>query len=110
MLRGINRGMTVALVAGLALTALVLQSVSASAAPRRHYNNGNAAAVAAFAAVPGRSRRHPVGGGTSRRRGEQAGHRPALVISPSSYNRRVGLAVRPRGRAESAVGAPRGSP
>ena len=24
---------------------------------------------------------------------EQAGHRPALVISPSSYNRRVGLAV-----------------
>ena len=26
-------------------------------------------------------------------RHEQAGHRPALVISPSSYNRRVGLAV-----------------
>ena len=24
---------------------------------------------------------------------EQAGHRPAVVISPSSYNRRVGLAV-----------------
>ena len=24
---------------------------------------------------------------------EQAGHRPALVISPSSYNRRVGLAL-----------------
>jgi len=24
---------------------------------------------------------------------EQAGHRPALVISPGSYNRRVGLAV-----------------
>lgn len=24
---------------------------------------------------------------------EQAGHRPALVISPSAYNRRVGLAV-----------------
>jgi mRNA interferase MazF len=24
---------------------------------------------------------------------EQAGHRPALVISPTSYNRRVGLAV-----------------
>jgi mRNA interferase MazF len=24
---------------------------------------------------------------------EQAGHRPALVISPSSYNRRVGLAI-----------------
>ena len=24
---------------------------------------------------------------------EQAGHRPALVVSPSSYNRRVGLAV-----------------
>jgi mRNA interferase MazF len=24
---------------------------------------------------------------------EQAGHRPALVISPISYNRRVGLAV-----------------
>lgn len=24
---------------------------------------------------------------------EQAGHRPALVISPRSYNRRVGLAV-----------------
>lgn len=24
---------------------------------------------------------------------EQAGHRPALIISPSSYNRRVGLAV-----------------
>ena len=24
---------------------------------------------------------------------EQEGHRPALVISPSSYNRRVGLAV-----------------
>ena len=24
---------------------------------------------------------------------EQAGHRPALVISPSSYNRRVGMAV-----------------
>lgn len=25
--------------------------------------------------------------------GEQAGHRPALVISPKSYNRRVGLAI-----------------
>ena len=24
---------------------------------------------------------------------EQAGHRPALVVSPSSYNRRVGLAI-----------------
>lgn len=24
---------------------------------------------------------------------EQAGHRPALVVSPSSYNRRVGLAL-----------------
>lgn len=24
---------------------------------------------------------------------EQAGHRPALVISPTSYNRRVGLAI-----------------
>ncbi len=24
---------------------------------------------------------------------EQAGHRPAVVISPSSYNRRVGLAI-----------------
>jgi mRNA interferase MazF len=24
---------------------------------------------------------------------EQAGHRPALVISPNSYNRRVGLAL-----------------
>src|SRR5215475_3612631 len=24
---------------------------------------------------------------------EQAGHRPALVVSPSSYNRRAGLAV-----------------
>ena len=24
---------------------------------------------------------------------EQAGHRPALVVSPRSYNRRVGLAV-----------------
>ena len=24
---------------------------------------------------------------------EQAGHRPALVLSPSSYNRRVGLAI-----------------
>ena len=24
---------------------------------------------------------------------EQAGHRPAVVISPSSYNRRVGLAL-----------------
>lgn len=24
---------------------------------------------------------------------EQAGHRPALVISPNSYNRRVGLAI-----------------
>jgi mRNA interferase MazF len=30
---------------------------------------------------------------SSRTGHEQAGHRPALIISPASYNRRVGLAV-----------------
>jgi len=51
MLHKVNRAMTAALVAGLALAILALQTTAASAHPRR--SNGDAVAVAAFAAVIG---------------------------------------------------------
>jgi hypothetical protein len=50
MFRGINRAMTAAVAAGLALAILALQPTSASAHSRR---NGNAAALAAFTTVLG---------------------------------------------------------